>query len=224
MPKKLEARFQQEVLRRTQQKGKGSGQKVKVFLLLVVVVAGFVYLFRQCSSVPVNPIASEIATPKNKPTPIALPQTGVLKQGTSTTDEFLGRLRFFLRTPLPDEKSSLPTTCSAPRNSEAIGNTNHYFVQLLDWQTDKVIATAFIRSGEMVEMLVPFGVYKLRYAVGSEWYGEKEMFGSEEMYEMTEALSFTTAKFEFSIEKPGSDVGAYCANGNLGKKRVKKNP
>jgi hypothetical protein len=82
--------------------------------------------------------------------------------------------------------------------------------------------TAFIRSGDMVEMFVPFGSYKLRYAAGTEWYGEKAKFGSEDMYEITKPFSSESAKFEFTQEKPGNELGFYCPNGNLGSKHIMK--
>lgn len=228
MAKKDENGFQREVVRKRQQKSKESDQRTEAFLVFVIVVLGCVYFFRQYT-LSVDPPASEIVTPedkptpKKKPTPIALPPSGVLTQATSPLDVALGQLRFFLRPPLADENSSLPTRCTALRNSAAIGK-NHYFVQLLDWETDAVITTALIRANEMVEISIPFGTYKLRYAAGSEWYGEKEMFGSEEMYEVTsQAYSFETAKFEFSMETPGTELGFYCGDGNLGRKRVKAN-
>jgi hypothetical protein len=223
MSKKLEIRFQEEVRRRSQTKTKTTGRKNKMFLLLVGMAIGVVWLHRQCSSAPVNlPSREVVVSPKPERTPLALPQTGVLKPYIPVTNEYPGRVRFFLRKPFPEEKSPLPQTCSNGKNPGVIENKNHYFVQLLDWESNQVITTALIQAGEMVEMLVPFGTYKLRYAVGTEWYGENEMFGSEEMYEMTEASSSRTAKFEFSLENPGSDIGTYCFGGNLGRKRVRK--
>jgi hypothetical protein len=227
MSKKFETQFREEVHRRSQQKSNNTRQIMKTLLVIAGIVIGFVYLLRQCSAIPPDPTPSPISsfpsklTLKPKPTPMALPQTGMLKQ-PPRTEAYMAQIRFFLRAPLPEEKSSLPATCSAEKTVGAFTTPNHHFIQLLDWQSDKVIATAFIRSGEMVEMRIPFGTYKFRYAVGTEWYGEKEMFGSDEIYEMTDRGSFNTAKFEFSMKTPGSDIGAYCFNGNLGKKTVKK--
>jgi hypothetical protein len=227
MSKKFEIQFREEIRRRSQQKPKDAGKTIRRLLVITGVVIGLVYLVRQCSAIPPVPTPSPIRsfsskpTLKPTPTPIALPQTGVFKQPPQT-DEYMAWFRIFLRAPFPEEKSSLPATCSDGRTVDAIANTNHHFIQLLDWQSDKIIATAFVRSGEMVEMRIPLGAYKLRYAVGTKWYGEKEVFGSDEIYEMTEPASFNTAKFEFSMEQPGSDLGAYCIHGNLGKKRIPK--
>ncbi|MEO1558784.1 MAG: hypothetical protein AAFS12_03825, partial [Cyanobacteria bacterium J06632_19] len=132
-----------------------------------------------------------------------------------------GRLRFFLRAPLESEKSPLPATCG--KNVRDIQNQdNHRLIELIDWQSDEIIMSAFVRDGEMIEIFVPLGSYKIRYAIGSEWYGDKDMFGSEYMYEMTEQFSSKTAKLDFTIENSGHEIGAYCSNGNLGQKRIKK--
>jgi hypothetical protein len=238
MSKKLETRFQEEVRRRSQTKKKDAGRNDKTLWLLAGGAIAFIRLMHQCNSTPVDPPSSKIASPqpaspqpasptpvspKPQRTPLALPQTGVLKPYIPATNEYSsGRLRFFLRTPFPEEKSALPQTCSSGKSPGVTAAKNHYYVQLLDWESNQVITTALIQAGEMVEMVVPFGTFKLRYAVGTAWYGETEMFGSEEMYEMTEASSSRSAKFEFSLEKPGSDIGTYCFGGNLGKKRIKR--
>jgi hypothetical protein len=221
MPRKLEDRFREKVRRREQMERKQGQWKIKSPLLIVVLAIGSVYLFNQCNSNPStkkpnHSSASSIA----KPTPIELPRTGVFNLANSVFNENSGRLRIFLRAPLSSENSPLPTDCGAEKQLGSLSDPNHHFIKILDWQANLVVATAFVRSGEMVEIFLPFGSYKLRYAEGAEWYGEKDMFGAKEMYEMTERFSAEAAKFEFTPERLGADVGAYCANGNLGRKRV----
>jgi hypothetical protein len=177
---------------------------------------------RQCSSSPsLDSSRDKTVNLSNQPTPIALPQSGVSKQASSTPNKSLGRIRIFLRAPVPSDKSSFQQPAPDGKSSGNIRNGNHHFVEMLDWQSDTVVATAFIRSGDMVKLSVPFGSSKLRYAVGTEWYEEKAMFGSEDMYEMTKQSSLETLKFEITNETPGGDIGTYCSNGNLGKKRVR---
>ncbi len=225
MPKNLEKYFRAEVNRRKQQERKPLGQKVRIPLLIAGMAIGLICLSRQCSlNSPVNnPIYNKIVSQINKPTPITLPQTGVLNQYIQTPNKKLGLIRFFLRAPLPGEKSSLSTACPNAKNSGSMSDNNHYFVKLIDWQSDAVITTAFIRSGDMVEIFVPFGSYKLRYATGTEWYGEQARFGSEDMYEITEQFSLEAARLDFTPEKTRSDISANCVNGNLGRKRIKDN-
>lgn len=66
----------------------------------------------------------------------------------------------------------------APFSIKTSGVENH-FVKLEDIKTNKTIMAMFIRSGNTVETTVPLGTYKLKYAAGSNWYGEKELFGSD---------------------------------------------
>jgi len=162
----------------------------------------------------------------HKSSPIALPSTGVMKKPSVRTNIF-GQLRFFLRAPLSNEKSPLPTICSINPSFRGINHDTNYFIEVINWQSDKVTTTAFVRAGDMVKILIPFGAYKIRYALGNQWYGEKKLFGadkfgSDDMYEMTKPLSSKTAKFEFNAKHPGIDIGAYCFQGNLGKKRVQR--
>lgn len=221
MPKNLEERFREEVRQRRQQK-RSPGPKVGVLLLVICIVSGVAYLiYRVIFSPPLDSPAEDTANPTNQPTPIALPPSGVLEQDSSINNKKLGKFRFFLRAPLASEKSTLPATCAAEKVAGSMKNNNHYFVELLNWKSDKVVSTASIRSGDMVEMSVPLDSYKLRYTLGTEWYGQT-MFGSEDMYEMTEKSFLKTAKFELTQEKSGYDIGAYCTNGNLGRKRINK--
>lgn len=165
--------------------------------------------------------ASTVQKPIEKPKLIELPTTGVLQEAISVEGENLARLRVFLRAPIESEKSLLPATCSDDRQLGLASHKNHRFVKILDWESNEVIATAFVRSGEMVEIPLPLGMYKLRYAVGEEWYGEEKMFGTPYIYEMTDRFSTETAKFELTDLQPGADIGAYCDRGNLGMKTIK---
>ena len=166
--------------------------------------------FKQLEPVPPEPVPPE---------PVELPPTGVLQAAEFIDEWEVAQLRVFLRAPVADDESSLSQTCSG---SESIWQAEqHRFLQVVDWDSNTIIATAFVRAGEMVEIPLPYGSYKLRFAVGTEWYGEKEMFGSQYIYEMTERFSSEAAKFRFSKFTPGSDLGSYCPNGNLGKKRIK---
>jgi hypothetical protein len=227
MPNNLEHRFQREINLRNLQNVKSRKINAEVILLFLLLVGmGFVYSswVRQGNSdVVAKNSAAQTSTerkvaPIAKPQPIELPPTGVLQPADPIYGENLARIRIFLRTPVSSDESRLPATCSEDRN---LGIKSHRFVQLLDWESNEVITTAFVRSGEMIEIPIPLGSYKLRYAIGTQWYGEEKMFGSPDMYEITDRFSTETAKFEFTEFQPGSDMGAYCSNGNLGKKLIR---
>jgi hypothetical protein len=225
MPKKLEKTFQEEV-RSRQRKGKNTRIRNNFFIFCFMI--GFAYLLYQFSLSPSGqPRFSDIDTAideqrKKDLTPVPLPKSSIQKPD-SVSDNNVGTLRFFLRKPVPQDDSSLSNSCANTEQINRDGNNKyHYFVELIDWVSGKVVTTAFVRSGEMLVIPVPFGAYRLRYAVGTQWYGEKELFGSRDIYEMTNPSSPEAVKFEFSEQYPGRDLGAFCSNGNLGSKRIQR--
>jgi len=57
----------------------------------------------------------------------------------------------------------------------------HYFLNFEDQTTGSTVLTAFVRSGERLDTLMPTGTYVFEYAVGFQWYGQELLFGSEPM-------------------------------------------
>lgn len=53
----------------------------------------------------------------------------------------------------------------------------NYFVKLVDATTYEDRLGVFVRGGEPVEVAVPLGRYRMRYASGVNWYGEDHLFG-----------------------------------------------
>jgi hypothetical protein len=95
---------------------------------------------------------------------------------------------------------------------------SHYFVKLVDWSSNQVVMTLFIHSGETVDVDVPLGAYKLKYAAGKEWQGEKNLFGPETLYNQAEK--------RFVFESSGNQIRGYTVelilqpNGNLSARRI----
>jgi len=58
----------------------------------------------------------------------------------------------------------------------------HYYVKIVDWYTDRLVQTIFIRAGQTVKTKVPLGSYKIKYAMGKTWYGEIHRFGPSTGY------------------------------------------
>lgn len=60
-----------------------------------------------------------------------------------------------------------------------IGNKEgrHSMVSLEDWQTGALVLTVFVRSGEVAELAVPLGQYRMKVASGLIWYGSSKRFG-----------------------------------------------
>ena len=59
----------------------------------------------------------------------------------------------------------------------------------------------FVRGGSTVEVEVPLGTYRLKYAAGQNWYGLPHLFGPETSY------SKADTPFRFYIE--GQRISGY---------------
>lgn len=58
----------------------------------------------------------------------------------------------------------------------------HYLLKLSDWTSDAEALAVFVRSGETVDVEIPFGTYRVRMAAGTTWYGDKIRFGPDTTY------------------------------------------
>lgn len=65
---------------------------------------------------------------------------------------------------------------------------DNYYIKLIDAVSEQLAVTIFVQSGSTVEVNVPLGSYKIRYAVGEKWYGEKELFGHFTSYNKSEEV------------------------------------
>ena len=107
----------------------------------------------------------------------------------------------------------------APLEIRTRGAEHHYFIKLVDSMTEAPVLTVFVRGGQSANLKVPLGQMKMRYAVGSEWYGERYLFGPETSY--AEADS----EFEFKVE--GDQITGYTVelflqrNGNLRERELR---
>lgn len=88
-----------------------------------------------------------------------------------------------LSTNYDESKSSCPFTM--------IADNSNYYVKLCDAANEnRTIAKFFIRAGETLKTKIPAGQYAVKYGSGSEWKGEKELFGQYSQYGKSEALAF----------------------------------
>lgn len=55
----------------------------------------------------------------------------------------------------------------------------NYFIKLVEADSGEPVLTAYIDSGGTLELDVPTGSYRIRYAVGDTWYGPSELFGKD---------------------------------------------
>lgn len=101
----------------------------------------------------------------------------------------------------------------APLEIRTRGAEHNYFIKLVDSATEAPVLTVFVRGGQSVALKVPLGRVKMRYAVGSKWYGERFLFGPRTSYAQADS------EFDFSVH--GDQISGYTvelflqANGNL---------
>jgi hypothetical protein len=106
----------------------------------------------------------------------------------------------------------------APLTISTRQGTGHYFVKIVDWATDAPVLTVFVQSGQSVSTKVPLGSYKIKYAAGSQWYGQTYLFGPDTSYSMADK--------RFDFEETGNEVSGFTVelflqpNGNLRTKRI----
>lgn len=87
-------------------------------------------------------------------------------------------------------KSGLPAVfplqVKTPRGAD-------YFLTLVNDDTGEEALAAYIEGGTFFKVLVPPGVFRLRFTTGEVWHGEEELFGSGEKtrtFELKKPLTF----------------------------------
>lgn len=89
----------------------------------------------------------------------------------------------------------------APLNINTRFEGRHFFIKLFKMPEQKEVLSTFIRSGDMLKLRIPLGVYTLKYAVGNTWYGTQWLFGSDTVFSRIEK------DIEFSFE--GNEISGY---------------
>ena len=63
-----------------------------------------------------------------------------------------------------------------------------YYIKLVDAKTNRDAVAVYVVGGQDLEVLVPVGSYKMRYAYGKIWRGEQHLFGPGSLTRVEEAL------------------------------------
>ena len=84
----------------------------------------------------------------------------------------------------------------APLRIETSAGAN-YYVKLVDAQSGAAAIAFFVEGGRPLEVAVPLGSYRFRYASGETWRGEESLFGPGDLTGFFEAGD----RFDFA---PGS--------------------
>jgi len=246
MPKTLEEQLREEVEKRQRGKvptPKGSPYKKARKIVVGCLSLGLLAVAIKTLYSPVNleQMVPTLVSPKSDLQPVALPESGVLKQYRSLVPDRTGLFQFSTKASVANEQD-LPSGCEpdrragTPQENGIVENENnpesggavpesrpaHYYVELLDWESNEVVVAAFVRNADKAILPVPYGTYKVRYTSGYEWYGETDLFGYQTLYEVTDILPKRTTKFEISDEIPQEGLIFQCNGGSLGKTRVDK--
>ena len=104
----------------------------------------------------------------------------------------------------------------APFRITTPADGSYYFLKLSRPQDKKgAVMTIFMNSGATYETNVPLGSYVLRYASGTEWYGQQHLFGpcKTRFFEAQSVMSFSRSGNQLSghsvelIKQVGGNLG-----------------
>jgi len=64
----------------------------------------------------------------------------------------------------------------------------HYLVKIEDAGSGVPVLSLFIHSGQTIQTKAPLGNFRLKYAMGTTWYGEQHLFGPSTNYHKAEKI------------------------------------
>lgn len=94
----------------------------------------------------------------------------------------------------------------------------HNLVKLINLSDSSEVISIFVQDGRTVEVNIPVGVYQMKIASGTKWYGNKNKFGRDGSYSTAnEALTFA-----YDGDKiKGHEIKLFgVINGNLKTKEI----
>lgn len=96
---------------------------------------------------------------------------------------------------------------------ETQSGDGHHLIKIEDWKSGRAVALLFIREGDKQKVNVPPGTYRIKFACGRTWYGDKLRFGPGE--------SCFVADEPFDFDDRGWSITLYpVTDGNLQKTRI----
>jgi hypothetical protein len=113
----------------------------------------------------------------------------------------------------------------APLSIITDGNPNgpQYFIKLADWSTNQTVLTLFLRAGLKTSVEVPLGIYKIKIASGTHWYGINKVFGPTTDYSL---IAKPSGDSKMVFEAKGKEVIGHeltlrnVRNGNVRRKPI----
>lgn len=109
----------------------------------------------------------------------------------------------------------------APLNIKTSAAGYHYYVKIVNSTNNQELGSYFIRSGGVLNIDVPVGIYEIKYATGKQWFGRDYLFGPKTVYSKADST------FDFSFD--GYQYSGYTVelimqqDGNLGTSDIHEN-
>jgi len=94
----------------------------------------------------------------------------------------------------------------------------NYLLKMEHWESGRAILDVFVCGGDRVEIKVPVGTYRVKYASGKTWYGYEDLFGPR--------TSFSKADSSFQFKRTFDGYSGYTItlykvqNGNLSTSKI----
>lgn len=113
------------------------------------------------------------------------------------------------QSPLPRPANSTVFYCSTTERPSQFTVTNssssNYYIKFVTAGTDTKVITFFVRAHCTATIDMPVGFLELRYACGSDWYGEQKLFGTNTRYAKDEEYyDFYNYNWEISFSSTSS--------------------
>lgn len=104
----------------------------------------------------------------------------------------------------------------------SVDSDTHYLIKIIDTRTNWDIGQWFIRAGESIDIKVPLGSYKIKYAAGKMWYGLNDLFGNDTIYSKADStFDFTAHNIGYATQYSGHTIQLIAQpNGNLHTSRM----
>jgi curved DNA-binding protein CbpA len=87
----------------------------------------------------------------------------------------------------------------APLDVKTSAGDSHYWLKVVDYYTNQEVVSYFIRGGDTLNVMLPEGTYKIKYASGLNWYGPDKLFGNDTAYaEAQDIFTFSSNGYSYS--------------------------
>ena len=187
--------------RKKQVESPKTGKKVLIAIAALAVIAIGVKMLTNWANKDNTSTSSSLSVstsaPNSTPRPLSTAKPVSTPRPTATPQEMPASGTVFFCS-----DSYTPSTFTV----ENSGSSN-YYMKFVKAGTDTTVITFFVRAHSTITINMPAGNLELRYAYGSNWYGEEQLFGEETYYAKDEEYyDFSNYTWEISLYT-SSNVG-----------------